>query len=108
MKRLTHKQSRPMAMVGAGDLTSTIWKVGDEYSGWRYRFNVFRQPSRTGNVSRLFRPADLLDIVKLTQVLTAVLADDGCLPQRERATLLRLASELDDVLQRSGLAPPIN
>jgi hypothetical protein len=97
-----------MAMVGAGPLTSTVWKLGDEQSGWHYRFNVFRQLSRTGTVSRLFHASDLLHLVKLTQVLAAVLADDGCLPQEERATLLALASELNELLQGSDLAPPTN
>jgi hypothetical protein len=28
---------KPMMMVGAGPLTSAIWKTGDEHTGWRYR-----------------------------------------------------------------------
>jgi hypothetical protein len=94
---------KPMMMVGAGPLTSAIWKTGDEHTGWRYRFNVFRQLAESGHVSQLFHPADLIQFVKLTQVLAAVLADDGCLPQTERSSLQQLASELDDILQHLGL-----
>ena len=33
---------KPYTMLGAGQLVSTIWKDGDEQSGWSYRFNVYR------------------------------------------------------------------
>ena len=91
-----------MAMVGAGTLASAIWKTGDEASGWRYRFNVFRQLPGNGRVSQLFQPADLRDWVKLTQVLAAVLADDGCLSRKDRRLMRRLAVELDEVNQCLG------
>jgi hypothetical protein len=96
------KRSRPkpMAMVGAGPLTSAIWKSGDEQGGWRYRFNLFRQLAGSGQVSQLFQPSDLTYFVKLTQVLAAVLADDGCLSARQRKLLRQLAAELDEVTQR--------
>lgn len=98
----TPKRPKPMAMVGAGTLASAIWKTGDEASGWRYRFNVFRQLPGNGRVSQLFQPADLRDWVKLTQVLAAVLADDGCLSRKDRRLLRRLAVELDEVNQCMG------
>jgi hypothetical protein len=82
-----------MAMVGAGPLTSAIWKLGDEQGGWRYRFNLFRQLAGSGHVSQLFQPSDLTYFVKLTQVLAAVLA-------RKRKLLRQLAAELDEVMQR--------
>jgi hypothetical protein len=98
------KSNKPMAMVGAGPLTSAIWKSGDEQSGWRYRFNLFRQLSRNGQVSQLFRPADLIHFVKLTQVLAAVLADDGCLTANDRRSLQQIAQDLDAVIERHGLS----
>ena len=36
---------KPTMLVGAGPLTSAIWKLGNDESGWRYRFNVVRQSS---------------------------------------------------------------
>jgi hypothetical protein len=100
MTRSTNQQPRPMAMVGAGPMSSAIWKLGDERSGWQYRFSLFRQTACTGNVSQLFSPSDLIHLVKLAHVLAAVLADDGCLPERQRGQLLRLAGDIDDMLRR--------
>lgn len=87
---------KPMGMVGAGPLTSMIWKTGDQDAGWRYRFNLFRTAARGGRVSQLFTPADVIHFVKLAHVLAAVLADDGCLSPVERGVLKRLAAELDE------------
>jgi hypothetical protein len=82
-------------MLGAGQLASTVWKSGDEASGWRYRFSLFRMPSTTGRVSQLLRTSDLPSLVKLCQVLAATLAEDGCVPAKDRAALRHLASRLD-------------
>lgn len=91
---------KPFVLVGAGPLSSTVWKTGDEHSGWRYRFNLFRLPAHNGRVSQLFRPSDLVDLAKLLQVLAAVIADDGCLTQTDRRMLTRLNAELDELLRR--------
>lgn len=88
--------SKPLGMVGAGPLTSMIWKTGDPDAGWRYRFNLFRTTARGGRVSQLFTPADVIHFVKLAHVLAEVLADDGCLSPIERGVLKRLAVDLDD------------
>ena len=87
-----------MEIVGAGPLLSTIWKLGDEHSGWRYRFNLTRQTSDRRVFTDLFRPLDLVNFIKLIQVLAAVIADDGCLTQADRTTLKNLATQLDDLL----------
>lgn len=92
------KQEKPYAMVGSGRLASSIWKTGDESSGWEYRFNVFRL-APGGRVGQRFRPNDLKDIVKLVKVLAAVLLDDGCISGKERLRLSQLVAELD---QRIG------
>ena len=89
---------RPMEIVGAGPLLSTIWKLGDEHTGWRYRFNLTRQTSDSGVFTDLFEPLDLVHFIKLIQVLAAVIGDDGCLNQAERTTLKNLAAQLDDLL----------
>jgi hypothetical protein len=92
-------EPRPMEIVGAGPLLSTIWKLGDEHSGWRYRFNLTRQTSDSGVFTDLFQPGDLIHFIKLIQVLAFVVADDGCLNQAERTTLKNLATQLDDLLK---------
>ena len=89
---------RPMELVGAGPLMSSIWKLGGVESGWRYRFNVVRRSSEHGRFTDLFQPNDLLHFIKLIQVLAAVIADDGCLSQSERIILRGLAVRLDEFL----------
>ena len=95
---VTAAQPKPMVLVGAGTLTSAIWKLGSEQSGWRYRFNVVRQTSDRRQFTDLFQPTDLIHFVKLIQVLAAVIADEGCLTQTERTMLRNLAAELDNFL----------
>jgi len=87
---------KPMMLVGAGPLTSAIWKLGDEESGLRYRFNVVRQSAPGGCVTDLFQPMDLIHFIKLIQVLAAEIANDGCLTHDERVMLRNLAVQLDE------------
>ena len=96
--QVTAPHPKPMVLVGAGPLTSAIWKLGSEQSGWRYRFNAVRQTSDRGQFTDLFQPTDLIHFVKLIQVLATVIADDGCLTQSERTTLRNLSAQLDDFL----------
>jgi hypothetical protein len=88
---------KPYAILGAGQLSSALWKAGDEQRGWTYRFNIYRMSSRTGHVSELLRPQDVGDLVKLCQVLAAILADDGCVPRDQRRALAKLAADLDSI-----------
>lgn len=97
--------SKPYCSVGAGRLTSFVWKTGDLVGGWRYRFNVFRLASCGGRVTQLFGPSDLFHFVKLSQVLASVLADDGCLSPVDRRVLKRLAADLDDLLTKAKGKP---
>ncbi len=98
---------KPYCSVGAGRLTSFVWKSGDDHSGWRYQFNLFRLAANGGRVSQLFAPADLIHFVKLTQVLAAVIADDGCLSPIDRGVLKRLAADLDQMLSRAAKRPEV-
>ena len=91
---------KPYTILGAGRLVSTFWKAGDERSGWRYRFNVYRMNSDNGQVSQLFGPTDVKDLVKLSQVLATVLADDGCIPTNQRRALADLAAQLDTITRK--------
>jgi len=93
---------KPMMLVGAGPLTSTIWKLGNEESGWRYRFNVARQLLASECVTDLFQPMDLIQFVKLIQVLATEIANDGCLTHDEHLMLRNLAQRLDELLGRAA------
>jgi hypothetical protein len=88
---------RPYAMLGAGRLVSSLWKHGDQHSGWAYRFNIFRMSTAGGRVSQLLQPRDVHDLVKLCRVLAAELATDGCLPPAQRRALADLAETLNDL-----------
>ncbi len=87
-----------MELAGAGPLMSSIWKLGGEQSGWRYRFSIVRRSMDRSHFTDLFQPNDLIHFIKLIQVLAAVIADDGCLSQPERIMLRRLAVRLDEFL----------
>lgn len=89
--------TRPYELVGAGQLASAIWKHGDSQSGWDYRFNIFRMKPQNGRVSQLLSPCDVHDLVKLSRVLAAVLADDGCIAASERHSLVELAAQLESI-----------
>ena len=84
----------PMEIVGAGPLLSTIWKLGDEHTGWRYRFNLTRQTFARRVFTDLFQPLDLVNFIKLIQVVAAEIANDGCLTHDERVMLRSLAQKL--------------
>ncbi len=90
--------AKPYATMGAGPLVSMLWKLGNERSGWRYRFNLFRMSPYSGNVTQQFRPQDLKELAKLLRVLAFTLADDGCLSKKLRSDLLCLNIRLDEAL----------
>ena len=92
---LQRSDPKPMEIVGAGPLLSTIWKLGDEQTGWRYRFNLTRQTSARHVFTDLFQPLDLVNFIKLIQVVAAEIANDGCLMHDERVMLRNLAQQLD-------------
>ena len=93
---------QPYCTIGAGRLTSFVWKTGDQDAGWRYRFNLFRMTHAGAQVSQLYKPADLMHLVKLVQVMASVLLDDGCIGHTERCMLRKLATDLDKVTARSA------
>jgi len=94
---MLQRQSRkPYTVAGAGPLTATIWKAGIDLQAGNYTFNLIRT-NATGRVTQRFRPEDLLDFVKLIQVLAFILVDDGCLDPRLRKALRQLAERMQSV-----------
>jgi hypothetical protein len=51
---------KPYAVIGAEQLTASVYKTGDELIGFKYRFNITRLNKRTGRVGHWFRPDDLM------------------------------------------------
>jgi hypothetical protein len=97
---------RPYEIIGAGHLVSSVWKRGSEEHGWSYRFNVFRVDVQSGIVSRLFRPADLPDLLQLCRLLAAELASDGCLVASDRRRLAVITDVLDSLLDEIAASTP--
>lgn len=92
-------------MVGAGRLSSRIWKSGSEQKGWKYRFSVSRLHPLRGRESCLFSPADIPDLAQLAQRLAAVIHDDGCLDSDLRDDLGCLAYCLETVFRLPRCRP---
>ncbi len=95
---MTQQPRQPYTLVGSDQLTASVYKTGDELTGFAYRFNVTRLNNRTGRVNQWFTPSDICGLVKLTRVLAAELAIDGCTTPELRAKLFRIASALDEAI----------
>jgi hypothetical protein len=93
---------KPYAMVGAGDLTASIWKECAVGASWKYGFNIFRLDRRNDRVTQRLLPGDIGDLIKLARVLAQVIADDGCLSSQIRQELLSLAASIDCLLDDEG------
>ena len=93
--------NKPYVIVGAGELVSHVRRTAVEAGVMSYYFNLFRL-QLDGEASQLFRPRDLIDIVKACQVLAFTIADDGWVSNDLRRELLTLADDLDAVTQRKA------
>jgi hypothetical protein len=98
------KRSRikPHAVLGAGNLTSAIWKAAELGNDELFYFNVFRMDAQTGDVTQRFAMSDILDLIRLAQVLAIALSEENCLDDHLRDDLACLASCLDEVLPSSS------
>ncbi len=99
---MTQRSRQPYTLVGAEQLTAAVYKTGDEFSGFDYRFNIVRLNNRTGRVNQWFTPDDLCAMVKLVRVLAAELVDDGCMDDALRNQLFHLAASLDDAIANTS------
>ncbi|MEO9595888.1 MULTISPECIES: hypothetical protein [Rhodopirellula] len=97
---MSSKTHRPYAVIGSESLTSSLYKSGDELVGFQYRFNITRLNARTGRVSQWFAPADVIALVKLTQVIASELQHDGCMNTCLRDELRGVAVLLDEALDK--------
>jgi hypothetical protein len=92
---MSNGSHKPYAVIGAEQLTASVYKTGDELIGFKYRFNITRLNKRTGRVGHWLEPSDIPALIKLTRVLAAELAAwEGGL----RHQLRTIAARLDDVL----------
>lgn len=94
----TKATEQPIAVLGAGDLVSHLYRDQVDFDSAEYRFNMFRLGAEMA-VTHELRPCDLRDIVKLCQVLTFAIVDDGWSPPAVREALLELNKRLDELTQ---------
>ncbi len=95
----TKSSEQPIAVLGAGDLISHVQRGDDSNDPSNYRLNIFRLGEDMQALHNL-RPCDLLDLVKLVQVLAFAITDDGWLPSEAQHALLALFEDLDELTQR--------
>ena len=95
----TPPRKKPIAVLGAGELVSHLHRVDDAHDPANYRFSVFRLSQKLHATHEL-RPCDLLDLVKLCQVLAFAIVDDGWIPSDASDSLRELFDQLDAVTQR--------
>ena len=88
-----------VAVLGAGDLVSHLHRDVDADDLANYRFSVFRL-SQNLQATHELRACDLRDLVKLCQVLTFAIVDDGWISTETRNSLRELFDELDALTQR--------
>lgn len=95
------QSNRPRASLGAGQLGSMLWRKDSRNRESSYRFTFFRMPAATGEVSQLFKPEDLPQLLKLLRLLATTLLDEGELEQPIATTLVELVSDLDAAVDRA-------
>lgn len=79
------------AVLGAGDLIASLHRSSSLED---YQFQIARV-KRTSQHVRTMRPEDLRDLVKICQVITFAVVDDGWISTPVRHDLLKLNEELD-------------
>ena len=83
-------------VVGAGNWTAAVHKRRTSEEKCEYWFRMLRMEQTVPTTySHRFRPADVLDLPKLTQVIAASLVQDGCIEQSLKDDLACLVAGLD-------------
>ena len=88
--------SQPIAVLGAGQLVSHVYRQDGVNGRSEYRFSDCRLTEALQTTHGL-RPCDLPDLVKLCQVLAFAIEDDGWLSPAMRSELRSLFDDLDEI-----------
>lgn len=91
--------SQPIAVLGALELVSHLYRRDGESGRSEYRFSVSRM-ARSLQATTSLRACDLADLVKLCQVLAFAIEDDGWLSSAMRTELRELFDDLDGITRR--------
>jgi hypothetical protein len=95
----TMTTEQPVAVLGAGELVSHLYRASDPDSSANYRFNIIRLQSDLETTHK-FRPSDLPDLIKLCQVLAFAIEDDGWVCVATRNRMRDLFNDLDEITRR--------
>jgi len=95
----TTKAEQPVAVLGAGELISHLYRASDCRGSASYQFNILRLQSDL-EMTHEFCPSDLPDLIKLCQVLAFAIEDDGWVCVATRKRLRDLLDDLDEITQR--------
>lgn len=102
--KLVERPNRQLCeVVGAGRWTVQLWRMVSSSRRVGYRLSLFLDGGKKRRMASVdFRPRDILDLPKLTQVVAASVVSDGWLPEGLRDDLACLASGLDWFLDHSS------
>ena len=107
-RTMPHNPRKPYTLIGAGQLTGSVYKTGDVLTGFDYRFKIVRRDDQTGCASEWFRPDDIVALLNLARLLAAELTNDGCLEPELSRRLVKLAAALDHTLNEISSEPEFN
>ena len=92
----SNSNREPVAVVGAGDLISHLFRTTNDMSEAEYRFGLMRLETDL-EATHSLRSSDLRDIVKLCQVLAISILDDGWLDGNQSFVIEELVQSLDEI-----------
>lgn len=106
LSRNPTRSTQPVAVLGAGELVSHLHRGENSDEPADYRFSVFRIAGGLQATHEL-RACDLLDLVKLCQVLAFAIDDDGWIQPDVREQLRELVADLDEITRKWSKAPHV-
>ena len=86
-----------VGLVSAGRLIAGISRVNRSITHAEYRFEV-TDAVDLSTADSAFCLCDLLNLIKLVQLIASEIASDGCAIAKDQAWLRRVAAQLDQLL----------
>lgn len=86
------------ASIGAGELTSLIWKRLSADGTTSYEFNLFRILPRSRRTTGLLKPKHLRSIIKIVYLVATAMLEDRRLSPDDKSDLLEIDDQLRPVV----------
>ncbi len=97
---MNNATKQPIAALGSGELVSHLMRISKSGGQADYRFNLFRIDPESGMPTSWLEIDELWDLVKLCQVLSFAMIDDGWVEASDRDKLVQLNTDLDRLTGR--------